>query len=79
MREQISCQIIMITGQSSVDKCLEVIERGACDYIVKPINVADVLKSIEKAKRNIAERQEIVKKALMEDQKQRGQDSSQGA
>ena len=41
--------VIMITGYQSTEMAAEAIKHGALDYIIKPINSAAVLSSINKA------------------------------
>lgn len=57
-------EVIMITGQSSVEKCIDVLEHGACQYLIKPVNLEDVLASIDRAKRNIQEKREMMRRAM---------------
>jgi len=59
-----SIEVIMITGHSSMERCVEAIENGASGYLRKPFQVEDVLRSIERAERNINERMEMIKEAL---------------
>lgn len=60
----LSVEIVMITGQSSLDSCVESIERGACAYLIKPVQVSDIFEAIARAQRNIREKQEMIKKIL---------------
>lgn len=60
----LSVEIIMITGKSNLDTCLESIERGACAYLIKPVQVDEILEAIERAQRNIREKQEMIRKIL---------------
>ena len=34
-------EVILMTGHYSTDSALEAIQKGACDYLTKPISVAD--------------------------------------
>ena len=60
----LQAEVIMITGQSSVEKCIDVLEHGACQYLIKPVNLEDVLASIDRAKRNILEKREMMRRAM---------------
>jgi len=60
----LSIQIIMITGYSTMERCVEAIENGACGYLRKPFLIEDVVKNIERAQRNIQERMDMIKEAL---------------
>jgi len=42
-------EVIMITGNASVDTAVETMKLGAYDYITKPFKKADILKSVQKA------------------------------
>lgn len=45
-----SCEIVMITGQSSVDSVVEAMHRGAFDYLAKPFrSIEDVWTAVERA------------------------------
>lgn len=59
-------EVIMITGQSTPERCVDSLEFGACQYLMKPTTVENILKSIDRAKRNIKEKQEILRRALKE-------------
>ena len=59
-----SVEVIMITGYSNLDACMESIDKGACAYLVKPVNVDDVFAAIARAQRNIREKKEMIEKAL---------------
>ncbi|MCK5707297.1 MAG: response regulator [Candidatus Aureabacteria bacterium] len=57
-------EVIMITGHSSMERCVEAIEAGACGYLKKPFDLEEILKYIEKAERNINERMDLIKEAM---------------
>jgi DNA-binding NtrC family response regulator len=53
------CEVLMITGQSSVDSVVEAIQQGAADYLAKPFDSLEgVWSKVERAleKRALAER-----------------------
>jgi len=60
----LSTQVIMITGQSDLNLCIEAVEYGACGYLTKPVEIQELLKMILVAERNIFEKKEMVKKAI---------------
>ena len=43
-------KIIMITGHSTFNRCIESIQYGASEYLIKPITFKDLLNSISRAK-----------------------------
>ena len=59
-----SVEVIMITGHSNLDCCIESVDKGACEYLTKPVNIDDLFAAIARAQRNIGEKQEMIKKAL---------------
>jgi len=67
----LSTQVIMMTGKSDLENCVEAVEYGACSYLIKPVQIDDLVESINIALRNIAEKKEIVKKVLAESQKRK--------
>jgi two-component system response regulator HydG len=63
-----TCQVILMTGQSSVDSAIEAVKLGALDYISKPFDVArlaglltGVSKSIERRERLLQADAEVAK------------------
>jgi two-component system NtrC family response regulator len=60
----LAAQVVMVTGKASLDNCVEAIEYGACGYLIKPIEIKDLLDLILVAERNIAEEKEILKKVI---------------
>ena len=59
-------EVIMITGQSSVERCIDSVEHGACQYLIKPSKLEDIFAAIERARRNIEEKKEMVRRAFKE-------------
>jgi len=53
-------EIIMVTGCSTMERCVAAIEKSACAYLVKPLRVADILESLSKAVRRICEKEEMI-------------------
>ncbi|MDD5291998.1 MAG: response regulator [Candidatus Omnitrophica bacterium] len=48
-KEKPGMKAIIITGYRSVETAAEAINAGASDYIVKPFNSKDIIKSVEKS------------------------------
>lgn len=46
------CEVIMLTGQASVDSAVLAMKLGAYDYLTKPFPLGDLEKLIEKARRH---------------------------
>ena len=44
-----SIEIIMLTGHATVDTAFEIMKQGAFDYIMKPVNLDEILFKIEDA------------------------------
>lgn len=42
-------EVIMLTGNTSVDNAIELMQRGTFDYLMKPINIDELLYKIEDA------------------------------
>lgn len=51
-------EVILLTGNASVERAVEAIRDGACDYIEKPVVRARLIASLRKARQQIALRQE---------------------
>lgn len=60
----LAAQVIMVTGKTDLDSCLEAVENGACGYLIKPVGIDAFIEYILLAERNIAEKKEIVKKVI---------------
>mgnify|MGYP001810223828 CR=1 FL=1 len=42
-------EVIMLTGNTSVDNAIELMQQGTFDYLMKPINIEELLYKIEDA------------------------------
>jgi DNA-binding NtrC family response regulator len=42
-------EVIMLTGNTSIDNAIELMQRGTFDYLMKPINIEELLYKIEDA------------------------------
>ena len=57
-------EVIMVTGQSTVERCVKAIEYGASGYLLKPVWFNDILDSITKAEKAIKEKESMLRKAM---------------
>jgi len=62
--KNLNIEVIMMTGQSTLDRCLESIEQGACEYLTKPFTREEIIKSLERAKENLEKKKTMLKRAL---------------
>ncbi len=53
--------VILITAFGDIDEAIQLINRGAYDYIIKPFKLEQLLIAVKKAARELAMRQKIVK------------------
>lgn len=60
----LAAQVIMMTGKASLDSCVEAVEYGACGYLIKPLEVKDLIDMVLVAERNIEEEKEMLKKVI---------------
>jgi len=58
-------EVIMLTGHASMEAAIEGMELGAFDYLMKPINIDDLLYKIEDAHKKRALQEEKIRR--MED------------
>jgi DNA-binding NtrC family response regulator len=57
-------EVIMITGQSTVERCVKAIEYGASSYLLKPAWFNDILDAISKAEKTIKSKEGMLAKAI---------------
>ena len=57
-------EVIMITGESTVERCVKAIEFGASSYLLKPVSVNEILRSITKAMKTIEGKEIMLEKAI---------------
>lgn len=60
----LKAEVIMVTGHSTMDRCVESIEQNACGYLTKPLRVVDILNNLSRAERRITEKKEMLKSAF---------------
>ena len=58
-------EVIMLTGQSTIDSAIDAIKLGAYDYILKPIEIEELVSEIEKAVRIKRNRDKLILKVYM--------------
>jgi len=64
-------EIIMVTGDSSIERCVSSMEENACDYLIKPLRLEEIMANLVKATQRIAEKKQMLKRAfLMEKRKE---------
>lgn len=56
-------QVIMLTGNATVETAIEGMKVGAYDYIMKPVVTEDLIKLINKAYKIVEEQKEKIRKA----------------
>lgn len=44
--------VILLTGRGSTIECQNGIQMGACDYLIKPINLIELIEKIQEAAKN---------------------------
>src|SRR5688572_28230000 len=54
-------EVLLMTGHYSTDSALEAIQKGACDYLTKPISIADFRLRISRLATEAKRRQDAVK------------------
>ena len=47
------CEILLVTGNASIEDAIDAVQGGAYDYIVKPFQVDELLSSVERACRQV--------------------------
>ena len=62
--QDIKPEIVMVTGNPSMDNCIDSVRYNACQYLIKPTSREDILKSLEQAKERIAVKKDIIKRGL---------------
>ena len=60
----LATQVIMVTGSTNLNTCIEAVENGACGYLIKPVNIDDLAELILMAKRNIAEKKGMLRRVI---------------
>ncbi len=58
-RERPSTEVVMVTAYSSVESAVEAMQKGARDYLPKPINIDLLMEKVDNLKELLLSRQEI--------------------
>lgn len=56
-------ETVLVTGHSTIEKCVKALEFGACGYVTPPLDSDKLLLNIERAFRNLHEKMEIIEQA----------------
>ena len=56
-------EVIMLTGNATVETAIEGMKLGAYDYLMKPTETADLVEKITSARKRKAEQEERIRKA----------------
>lgn len=59
-------EVIMLTGNATVETAIEGMKLGAFDYLMKPTEIEDLVDKINKARRRKAEQEERIQKATID-------------
>lgn len=57
-------ETVLVTGHSTIEKCVKALEFGACGYVAPPLDSKKLILNIERAFRNIQEKTEIIDQAM---------------
>ncbi|MDD5348250.1 MAG: response regulator [Candidatus Omnitrophica bacterium] len=57
-------EVIMMTGQSTVERCVKAIEYGAAAYLIKPASIIDILNCISEAAKKLKAKDAMLEKAI---------------
>ncbi|MFP4686600.1 MAG: response regulator [bacterium] len=66
-----SCEVIMITGFNSLDKTLDARDRGASEYLLKPLDMQNVREVVEAAGDRVQRWQNALGDALKDSARRR--------
>jgi two-component system, OmpR family, response regulator len=58
-RERPNTEVVMVTAYSSVESAVEAMQKGARDYLAKPINIDLLMEKVDNLKELLLSRQEI--------------------
>lgn len=57
-------EVVIMTGHSDVQSSVEAVRHGAGGYLLKPLQVAEIMSHLKRASIRVQEKTEILKKAL---------------
>ncbi len=53
-------EVVMLTGHATIDSAVNAIKMGACDYLMKPVEIEQLVSKIEKAARRKRHRDQLI-------------------
>ncbi len=59
-------EVIMLTGNATVQSAVDGLKLGACDYLMKPVETGDLIEKIALAYKRKAEKEERIRRAHIE-------------
>jgi DNA-binding NtrC family response regulator len=62
-------EVIIMTGHSDVERSIEAVKSGAFGYLIKPLQIADIMGHLRRAEMRILEKEEMLKKARADQRK----------
>jgi DNA-binding NtrC family response regulator len=70
-RITLRAEVIIVTGQSSADRCAEAIEQNAFGYLLKPLKLKSLLDSVRRAEQRVQDKEKMLKVAFHHAEDQR--------
>lgn len=64
-------EVIIVTGQSTADRCTEAIEQNAFGYLLKPLKLKSVLESVRRAEQRVRDKEKMLKVAFRDAEERR--------
>jgi len=61
----IKAEVIIVSGNPTIEICVESYDKNAVDYLTKPVTVEDVLHSLVKAEKRIRDKEALFKTAAL--------------
>ncbi|MBU0503717.1 MAG: response regulator [Candidatus Omnitrophota bacterium] len=65
----LKAEVIIITGQSTIDRCVDAIEQNTSGYLLKPLKTEDILDNIRRAEKRVEEKKKMLELAFSDKQK----------
>ncbi|MFH0791491.1 MAG: response regulator [Candidatus Omnitrophota bacterium] len=62
-------EVIIITGESTVDRCAEAIKQNTFGYLLKPLKTEDLLDNIRRAEKRLEEKKKMMGQAFLDKHK----------
>ena len=70
-KSNFKAEVIMITGCSTVELCIESLQQNALHYLIKPVSIENILDSLNKAEQRIKAKKMMLKTAVVKHMKER--------